>query len=189
MSIKLITGPSAEPVTLAEVKLALSIDGTDRDTRITKLIIAAREQAEHETDAAFITQTWELAVDAFPESEFRLPKPPLLSIVSVKYDDPAGVEQTLSSAKYTFDNYSKPGFIMPAYGATWPDTLEGANAVRVRYTAGYGPDATYVPERVKEWISVAVGSMLASPDGLVDSRLTAPAYIARLLDGSRVIAL
>ena len=189
MTPKIIIGPTAEPVTLDEVKLALSIDGTGRDTRITKLIKAAREQAEFVMERAIMTQTLEVAIDAFPRCEIEIPYPKLLSIVSVKYDDTAGAEQTLAANLYRIDNYKQPGYVFPANGTSWPSTLAGANAVRVRYTAGYGPDATYVPERVKEWISVAVGSMLASPDGLVDSRLTVPAYIARLLDGSRVIAL
>jgi len=187
MTPKIIIGPTAEPVTLDEVKLALSIDGTGRDTRITKLIKAAREQAEFVMERAIMTQTLEVAIDAFPRCEIEIPYPKLLSIVSVKYDDTAGAEQTLAANLYRIDNYKQPGYVFPANGTSWPSTLAGANAVRVRYTAGYGPEASYVPEKIKEWISQYVGGMLAVPDGLIDSRIVEAKFVERLLDEGLVV--
>jgi hypothetical protein len=68
--IKLNTAPAVEPVTLAEAKLHLRVDFTDDDTLITMLIGAARVAAENICRRAFVTQKWDLYLDAFPRQNF-----------------------------------------------------------------------------------------------------------------------
>ncbi|WP_025917676.1 head-tail connector protein [Herminiimonas sp. CN] len=70
MPIKLNTTPAVEPVSLAEAKLHLRVDFTDDDTLITMLIGAARVAAENICRRAFITQKWDLYLDAFPRQNF-----------------------------------------------------------------------------------------------------------------------
>lgn len=189
MSLKLITPPALEPVTLAEANLHLRISGAAEDALITALITAARQHAEHITERAFVTQTWELALDAFPAAEIRLPKPALLSIVSVKYDDTAAVEQTLAGSAYTADVHAQPGWLLPAVGATWPGTLDAANAVRIRYTAGYGPAAADVPAGIKAWMLLRIGALYRNREELADGRLAVPPFVDRLLDPYRIWVL
>ena len=62
----LVTGPSVEPISLAEAKLHLRVDITDDDTLITGLIISARQRAETITRRSLCTQTWKLVLDQFP---------------------------------------------------------------------------------------------------------------------------
>lgn len=158
MALKLITAPAAEPLSLAEAKLHLRVDHADEDTLITALIVAARGCAEHETGRALVTQTWELVLDAFPEA-FVLRKPPIASVTSVKYIDPAtGAEQTLDLADTLLDEISEPGYLVPAYGKAWPEARATANAVRVRYVCGYG-NAAAVPAAIKQWMLLAIGTM------------------------------
>ena len=90
---------------------------------LTALISTAREQAEHELGRALITQTWRLTVDAFPCVELELGKPDVQGITSVVYTDTAGADQTLDSAAYVLDTSVSPGWLLPAYGYTWPSTL------------------------------------------------------------------
>jgi uncharacterized phiE125 gp8 family phage protein len=189
MSLKLITPPALEPVTLAEAKLHLRVDNATEDALIAALITAAREHAEHVTERAFITQTWELALDAFPCAEIRLPKPALLSIVSVKYDDAAAVEQTLGGSAYTIDTHAQPGWLLPAYNTTWPTTLAAANALRIRYTAGYGAAASAVPAGIKAWMLLRLGNLYRNREELVDGRMVQPSFVDRLLDPYRVWVL
>ena len=68
MALIRITAPATEPIDLATAKLHCRVDGTDEDTLIAALIVAAREQAEHETGRALVTQTWEQVHDAFPDA-------------------------------------------------------------------------------------------------------------------------
>ncbi len=158
MALIRITAPATEPLDLATAKLHCRVDGTDEDTLITALIVAAREQAEHETGRALVTQTWELVHDAFPEA-FVLRRAPIQSVTSLKYLDPAtGTELTLDPADYLLDKDSEPGYVVPGYGKTWPYAREVPNAVRLRYVAGYGA-AVAVPQAIKQWMLLAIGTM------------------------------
>ena len=191
MALKLITAPAVEPLTVADaVTLAhLRVDSSELNAAIALYIAAARRQAEHITERALITQTWELALDAYPAAEIRLPRPNLLSIVSVKYDDVNQVEQTLLNTAYTADTYSQPGWVLPAYGTAWPTALAAANSVRIRYTCGYGPTAADVPEGIRQWMLLQVRNMVDNPGAMVNNRLLVPPHVERLLDAYRVWVL
>jgi uncharacterized phiE125 gp8 family phage protein len=61
-----------------------------------------------------------------------------VNIVSIKYDDSNSVEQTLSTSAYTVDTASMPGRLRWTGNITLPGLAVKENAVRIRYTAGYG---------------------------------------------------
>jgi uncharacterized phiE125 gp8 family phage protein len=190
MPVKLITAPATEPITLAEAKLHLRVDAsaTDEDALISALIVAARQDAEHETGRALITQTWELALDCFL-SEIRLQKPPIASIVSVKYIDTAGVLQTLASSAYLLDAHSEPGRLTPAYGTCWPANRVQANAVMIQYTAGYA-DAASVPQTIKNWMLMRIATLYAHREEYVAGQtIAALPFVDRLLDPYRIRSL
>lgn len=98
---------------------------------------------------------WEVVLDAFPH-EIELFYPPATDIVSITYTDGAGDTQTMAPADYYLDSDSLPNWVLPVYGTDWPTTLDTANAVRVRYTAGYA-DAASVPGPIKEAIMLIIG--------------------------------
>lgn len=158
MGLTLVTAPAAEPLTTAEAKSHLRVDLTDDDTLIDAYITAARQYVEEDLGRALVTQTWDYTLDAFPSdgSAIRLPRPPLRSVTSVTYVDSAGATQTLSSANYIVNTGKRYGEISLAYGQTWPATREQANAVTVRFVAGYG-DALAVPEPIKTAMRLVVG--------------------------------
>lgn len=186
MSLDIITPPTIEPVTLAEAKLNLSIDGTESDLLIPRKIKAAREACEQQLSRAILEQTWELAIDAFPDGAIELARPRVLSIVSVKYIDTSGVEQTLSPTAYTLDASTLPGYVLPAYGTSWPTARDGtANAVRVRFTCGYGSTVASVPESVREWINAHVALAMRHREAASDRPLTPVPHLDRLLDRER----
>lgn len=189
MSLTLIAPPLLEPVTLAEAKLHLRVDGTDEDALITSLIVAARRQAEHELGRVLITQTWELALDEFPAADIAPPMPSVLSIESVKYLDAAGAEQTVPSTDYDLDAATTPGWVMLAADASWPTTSGGANCVKVRFTAGYGPAAADVPANVVAWIKLQIGALYRHREAFAAGVTVAELpnrFTASLLDSERV---
>jgi uncharacterized phiE125 gp8 family phage protein len=148
-------------VTLEEAKKHLRIETSDEDVLVTGLIEAAREWCEGYQNRAFITQTWEIALDSFPsENHIEIPKPPLQSIESVKYYGTDETEYTFSADSYYVDTYSEPGRIVLKFGETWPsDMLRTANGVIIQFTVGYGDTAASVPEKVKQAIKVLVGHL------------------------------
>lgn len=157
MSLKLIIPPAMEPITPQEAKSHLRIDGNDDDMLISSLIAAAREYCETFQNRAYITQTWEMTLDSFPQMPLKLPKPPLQSVDSIKYINQDGIETVFDAANYVVDTDSEPGRIALAPGVSWPNvTLKPIGGVKIRFTAGYG-DASAVPKMVKQAILLLVG--------------------------------
>lgn len=189
MSLILITAAADEPVTLAEAKLHLRVEHSADDTLISAFIQAARERAEHETGRALITQTWELVLDAFPAAEIELAKPPVAAVVSVKHLDSAGVEQTLDPSAYRLDAATLPGWVFPV--TTWPATYDGANSVRVRFTAGYGASGASVPASVRSWMLLQIGAAYRNREAFAQGASVAELpnrWVDSLLDSLRVYA-
>lgn len=159
MIIKLITPPATEPVLLSDMEAQMRIPDLSSEANEIELIIkAVREQAEAITRRSFITQTWELVLDRFPSGRgvITIPKAPLQDIVSIKYIDTDGVEQTLSPSTYRALSDAEPADVIPTYGLSWPIALNDLAVVRVRFNCGYGPTepdtANNVPSGIKQWI-------------------------------------
>ena len=140
MSLTLLQAAAAEPLSVADCRLQCRIDDSVLDSLITVYIAAARAQAEFKTRRRLITQQWRQTIDRFPtDADIRLEVPPVVSVEAVTYRDTAGTTQTLSSSLYVLDAAVLPGYLLPAYGTTWPSTLDSPNAVSIDLTAGYGP--------------------------------------------------
>lgn len=158
----LIIAPTLEPLDLEEVKKQRRFSPTTLDTLFDLWISAARQHVEEQTGRQLMTATWEYWLDAFPcHCEIELPHPPLQSVVSVKYDDGDGEEQTLDADSYRVLNpqgdLCQRGRIAIAAGASWPITATWAKAVRIRYVAGYGSAPGDVPELIRFALLQLVG--------------------------------
>lgn len=191
MALKLITPATELAVSLADVKAHLRVDAADEDSLITAYIGAATELAEQATGRALMPQTWELTLDAFPEA-FGITRVPASSVTSLKYWDADGVQQTLASNLYTLDNADDYGhaFVVPVYSGAWPSSRAQINAVALRYVAGYAAAAN-VPESIKAWIKLAVGSMYENRQSevIASGSVLTLGYADRLLDRYKVWAL
>lgn len=183
MTIRTITEPAAEPLTLDEVKAQCRTSGTDEDALLQLYIAAARKQAESLTGRSLITRTLEQVLDAFPDGALKLGRPPLLSIISVQYV-PTGSTSltTLDAGEYVQDvAYAAdgPGFVLPV--TTWPATADLANSVRVQFTAGYGSTAASVPGDIRAWLLLTVATMYAQREA-IDAAGRATALPGRFYD-------
>jgi uncharacterized phiE125 gp8 family phage protein len=151
-TLKLITAPSIEPVTVAEVKQAAHIDYNNEDTLISTWIKSARELAETFQGRAYSTQIWEMSFDNFPETPLYIPRPPLISIDSIKYYNYLDSEYTFDLGNLIIDTDSQPGRINLAFCMSWPFvTLRSIDSVKIRYTAG-NVDVAHIPASVKDAI-------------------------------------
>lgn len=162
MSLVLATGPTAEPVTLAEAKAHCRVDLSDDDTLIGSLITAARTHVENTTRRALVQQTWDLYLSCLNSVE--IPLPPLQSVTHVKYYDSDNSQQTLSTDVYEVDTYSQPGGVALAYGETWPSTYKRLDAVNIRFVAGYQDSgaspvdlADNIPQPIKHAMLLLIG--------------------------------
>ena len=136
MNLALITAPTAEPISLAEIKSYLRVTATRDDAYIKKLLLWARKKVESDTGRAMLTQTWEQHHDGFVHNPILIGRAPLASVVSVKYYDTDNVEQTWSSDEYEINEVSIPGRLRPVSGSSYPATYSRMNAVTIRFTAG-----------------------------------------------------
>lgn len=197
MTLSLVTGPQSEPVTTAEAKAWLRVEHAEHDSLIADLVKSARLWCEGVTRRAFVAQTWDLKLDRFPagNDKISIPRPPLISISSVKYIDTAGTEQTWSSSNYTVDAPAGPeaprGCVYPVYGKTWPTPRAVPNAVTVRFKAGHYDDTVSpaegeVPDGAKTAIKLLVRHWYENPSaveiGTIATRvqLSAEALLAPL---------
>lgn len=195
MRLHLATAPAAEPLSLAEAKAHLRVDGSDEDSLITDLIKAARETFEQETGRQVITATWRGSMDRFPLQSERIhfPKPPLASVTSVTYLDSNGASDTWDSSEYTVDTFSGPfalqGVLYPKPDEDYPDTYPVPNAVTLNFTAGYGSSASDVPEGVRAAIKGILGELFEEREGVITGTIVRenPA-IVRVLNRFRVPA-
>lgn len=189
MGTVVTTGPSVEPVTLAEAKLHCRVDVSDDDALITRLISAARSRAEQITQRSIAEQSLTLYLDEFPTDAIELLKGPVNTITSVKYYDDAGVLTTITSTNYALDATQATAWVLPAYGYSWPSTQDVGNAVRVEYTAGWAPAS--VPADIKAWILAAVAAMYGQREAIAQSDRVPSSvrFIDGLLDRWTVAAL
>lgn len=162
-----VIGPATEPVSLAEIKAELRIEGTAEDASLTLYIATAREYIEDVTGMAIGEQEWKLTLDqwpsardkwwdgvrqgalseiAGPERELLLPRYPLKSVDEITVFDDGGNGQTVPVAPaFITDTQQRPGRLVLRRGAVWPIALQTANAIEIEYTCGFDP----VPGPVK----------------------------------------
>lgn len=157
--MRVVVIQASEPVvTFAEAATRLRL-GTAEQTDVEAMIAAACAMFDGPTGwlgRALGEQTLELRCDAFHDCEgnpVRLPYPPIAALVSVKYLDSDGVEQTAANGDFELLGDE----LVPAFGKSLPATLARREAVRIRYSAGY--DADMLPANVKAAILLAVGDM------------------------------
>lgn len=190
-SIKTLTPPVVEPVSLAEAKTHCRVDSTTDDAYIASLITAAREWVEAYMDESLVHQQLVMRLDGFP-AEIELPRPPMATAgtataVSITYTtDEGGTTATLATTQYRVDRDSTPGVMRPNYGGSWPGHLTDYNAVTVTWWAGRGASGAAVPQGVKNAILMIVGHLyerrLAADAGAVAEM---PFGVRALLDAQR----
>lgn len=164
-SLKLITQPTVEPVTVAEAAAALRMNIPSPQTPLERLIKAARNYVEGRTGQRIVRQKWRMYFDAFAD-EMVLSPPQVREVVQVQYVDGDGVTQTLSTSYYTVDIAGQR--LRRAYGQTWPTPRYEANCVWVDVWAGmYDETASpaNVTNRIPEDIKQAVILQVAILNG------------------------
>jgi len=165
--IKVTTAPTAEPLSLQEVKEYLRVDDATDERVVQPLIIAARQFAEEHMNRALMQQTFTLMLDAVIDQDqplyegmrtapdlnyyknyIVLPKSPVQSVTSVKTFDDSDNATTMAATKYYVDTQREPARIVLRTGETFPTALRVANAIEVIYVAGY-TSAFAIPEPMR----------------------------------------
>lgn len=157
-----ITEPVSEPVTLAEAKEFVRVLANDFDVQLGGFITAARQQIEFETGTRLLPQVVELQADNWSDLAL-LSIGPVSEIVSIKYSDGDGAEQTLDPSGYELAGAGLWKAIRPAINATWPAARPVQGAIRVQMNVGYDP----LPKPVWLAVQLMVGDLFAFRETLV----------------------
>ncbi|WP_420135313.1 head-tail connector protein [Rhodopseudomonas sp.] len=181
MPALLLTGPTVEPWTLAELKAFLRVDHDADDAVIASLLAAARSQVEALTRRALLLQSWRLSYDAWPrDSRIRLRIGPLHALTGARVIDSAGVAQEIDLARFVVD--AADGVIAAPPGSL-PQPGCGAAGIALDVELGFGTTPGDVPELLRHavrtlaahWYDnrglVAVGSSVAMLPGSVAAML------------------
>lgn len=185
-TLTVATAPATPLVTLAEAKAMLLIDHTADDALITAMIAAATVEAQGVAARAFVTQTLQLALDAWPDDgAVRLPHPPLQGVTSVKYYGADNVEQTISSADYIVIADTTPGLVVPASGKSWPADLRAWSPIRILYTAGYGDAAAVAASAQGEIVQLVKALVVVDYENREALSSQAAAQRERILHGCK----
>ncbi|SDB31561.1 head-tail connector protein [Bauldia litoralis] len=156
MTAALITGPALEPVSLADVKAHLRIDGGDEDALLTAAIVSARVHVESATRRVLIEQGWRIYYDAWPRRRIvRLPVAPLMSLDAVTIYDAAGDPQVVDAEDYEADVAASPARLVLAANAPTP-VGRAVNGIEIDVTAGYGATSVDVPAALRQAVLMLV---------------------------------
>jgi uncharacterized phiE125 gp8 family phage protein len=188
MRVVVVTPPSAEVVSVEQVKDHLNIDHSDDDALLSAYIAAATaviDGPEGWLGRAIGEQVLEARLDDFGTGPILLPYPPLVTLSSVKYVDGDGVEQVLASTEYELLGSE----LDLAWGKSWPSVRSQREAVRIRYTAGYSGE---IDPRIHAAILLMVGDLHANRETVVVGSISSPIQMSttveNLLAGLRVYA-
>lgn len=216
---KIVAAADAEPVSVAEARAHLEaqayedsdVDPID-DAMIEGWIAAAREHCENFTGLSLATRTLEIALDSFPTGTtggvaIDLPGGPVREIVQIM--TPAQADYTtddidsdslaeeaiyadgmVNPGLYVLDNYRKPNQAKPV-AAAWPVIAAAANAVRIRYIAGYGIDSDggeAVPKVIRAAILLVLGHLYRNREATTEEALVKlPLGVESLLRPHRIL--
>ena len=168
MALVMTTSPAVEPLTLSEAKAHLRVDTTDEDTLISSLITAARIHIEMATGRALITQVWSLFLDAWPSGDaVPLPLAPLVSVGAVRTYDEQGVATALNAQDYFVDTVSQVPRVVRVNGQIWSPPGQVANGIEIAFTAGYGANASDVPEPLRQAVRLLVAHWFETREPVV----------------------
>lgn len=143
-SLKLITAPTVEPMSLANVKAFLKVEHTDDDNLINELIRTVRKQAERFTKRHFMTQTWDwIFSDMIPQDPFEIPGVPLQSITGIFFTNATTEVEgsAIDTTKYLVEANSTdvPGRVILKAGQQWGnESVRDVLGTRIRFVSGYG---------------------------------------------------
>jgi uncharacterized phiE125 gp8 family phage protein len=170
-----IVPPTVEPISLelAQAHLNLDVEGSpavsDDDYWLESFALSAvRRNAERFTGIALARTQYRLTIDAF-SAPYELPMPPLASVDSIKYDDPAGTETTLSTDVYRVESSRNPATLQLKAGQLWPTTSGLSGCIRIEFTAGYTDET--IPQDIVAGMLLMLAHLFKNREAVSDREM------------------
>ncbi|OJU02744.1 MAG: hypothetical protein BGN83_15955 [Rhizobium sp. 63-7] len=159
MTYALIAPPVAEPVTLAEVKAHLRLDGDDEDVLLGALVKVAREHLERCTGLLMLSQAWRLYLDDWPvDGVIRIARGPVQSVETVVVYDEGGAALDVPLDGHVLDGGGRPARLVLNQCVK---TARAVNGIEIDFVAGFGDAAVEVPDTLRRAMLLHVAHMFA----------------------------
>lgn len=176
-SIRRITEPVGDVVTLAQQRLYMRVDETKDDSEIQAMLDSAVRTAEDFMERSLIDQKWRITYDAVPFDFLSIPdlprilelsRPPIKTLDLVEFTKLDGTTDTVTLTDLINDFQAEPGRIALKPGANWPTGLQSINAIRFEYSTGYGTaGSNTIPPGIKQAIRRIVSTWYEQREDMV----------------------
>lgn len=147
---------------LPELKRHLRINGDYDDYSLSEIGSQAVDYVEEMARCTIFNSTYTYRLDRLCDS-FSLPRPPLVSVQSIKYQDEDNAQQTWANTEYDVLLGHEPGIVRLAFDKELPDTRQPAGVI-VEYTAGYGAAWSDLPPFVRHTVKLVAHEMYFARD-------------------------
>lgn len=183
----LLDGPTMEPVSLAEAKLWLRMDGLDEDDLIRALIVAARLMVEAEIGQVLIGQNWRLVGDIWPQGELVLVRiGRILAVTGGRVFSGESVPTAIAADRFTVFPDHDPPAILPL---DRPQPGRVRAGIEIDLRLGFGEAASDVPETIRLAIRRLVTLWYENRGDTSDPEAGLPPQIRALLRPFRRVRL
>ena len=178
MQTRTITPPTTQPISVENFKNFINLDHDEDDQKILELIQGVTKEAERYTGRNFMNRVVEQTVenigityddDAWFEQEdigievvriqpfIVLSQTPFVSIESIEYyTSTSETANVWDSGEYVVRSARDFAKIQPVRNGRWPEGLRNQDAMRIRYTTGFGDNPNDVPEDIRNAIKMQV---------------------------------
>jgi uncharacterized phiE125 gp8 family phage protein len=181
------TDPTTAPITLAQAKAHLRLDGDDEDDFVQVLIDVATQMFDGTGKArdgilgcAMMTQTWTLETERWVlpfrrplnrlASDYRIwiEHGPVQSVESIQaYAGDVLVDWPQENWRVGYEDTR--AFVTLASGGSWPTYDFREDAFQVAFTAGYGDNATDVPAPLRAAMLLMIGHLFENRQSVIVS--------------------
>ena len=148
----ILTAPAVnDPVSLEEVKAFCKITSISQDNLIGTLIKSVTDHFEKFTGRDLINKTYKCYLDKFPDYDcgILIKKSRLQSISDIKYFKNGILEVWDSENYYITDESIYSSIYLTDYKIFPINIDQKKQAIAITFIAGYGEDATFIPEQIK----------------------------------------
>lgn len=139
-----------------------------QDPNVVEVVrLAAHDMVSEMSGRVLGPETWEMSVATAP-TRLTLPKSPVQSLVSIKYYDGAGVEQTADLADFYLFADDDRAVVTPKDGKAWPTLQARDDALTVRFIAGY----TTLPAALGHAVLMVAGHLYENRNAVSEGTMT-----------------
>lgn len=172
-------------IDLAAAKQHLRVEDDSEDTLIGMYLASAVALVETLTGKLLAPKEFTQVAAGFPSDRapyaLKLYKGPVSAITSIEYDPGDGSAPAVLADFRLVEGVNAA--LLPAYGQSWPATLDGPGTVRVTGTAGYADGET--PAELDQAVRMLVGHFYANREavGGAASSSELPLAVKSLISG------